>query len=827
MVTTPKRAKTDPAVQVPLSKNAVTVLERRYLIKDETGRVIETPDEMFHRVALNLAEAEATWDGDVAMWEERFYTMMRSLKFLPNSPTLMNAGRPLQQLSACFVLPVGDDLGEIFATIRHQALIHQTGGGTGFAFSRLRPKNDIVMTTKGKASGPVSFMQVFDAATGAIKQGGTRRGANMAILAIDHPDIEEFIDMKNDLSAMTNFNVSVALTERFMQEVERDGEHDLVNPRTGVVAKTVRARYLFDKIVRSAWRTGEPGIVFIDRINGSNANPTPQLGQVESTNPCGEQPLLPYEACNLGSINVGRITRTVDGAVDVDWDELRTLTHYAVRLLDDVIEQNHYPLKEIDEITRNNRRIGVGLMGWADLLYQMRIGYNSEEATALAERLMQFIDDESKNASEALAGERGPFGNWEESIFGPKGQHWPNAVGERPQRNATVTTIAPTGTISIIAEASGGIEPLFSLAFMRQIMDKDRMMEVNPIFEAVAKAEDFYSADVMEEIAARGTLAGIEGVPEWVQRVFVTARDVTPEWHVRMQAAFQRYTDNAVSKTVNFPPEATEDEVRAVYEFAYQMGCKGVTIYRDGSRAEQPMSTVAKPSATAAVVPGTVPLASEGAVPNGNGHGKGHGHPDALSTREIEDDVLEADAQPPVSAQAPGEILPRPLPPGDMTGWMGRISTPQGTVRLWVTELDGKPYEAYLVLGKAGSDLTALAEGIGRMVSVALRSGIPVEIIIDQLKGIGGSRSVGFGPNRVTSLPDGIAKMLQRHYFPDENGNGHAAPAPVAASAPPILTPRKAVPVSKPQGDLCPECGNTTLMHVEGCKKCPCGYSEC
>ena len=651
----------------------------------------------------------------------------------------------------------------------------------------------------------------------------------MAILSIDHPDIEEFIDMKNDLSAMTNFNVSVALTERFMQEVERDGEHDLVNPRTGMVTKTVRARDLFDRIVHSAWRTGEPGIVFIDRINHSNANPTPQLGMVESTNPCGEQPLLPYEACNLGSINIGRITRTVDGQVDVDWDELRTLTHYAVRLLDDVIEQNHYPLAEIDQITRNNRRIGVGLMGWADLLYQMRIPYNSDEATALAERLMQFIDDEAKNAREALARERGPVGNWMESIFGPQGQQWPNAVGERPQRNATVTTIAPTGTISIIAEASGGIEPLFSLAFMRQIMDKDRLMEVNPIFEAVAKAEGFYSADLMEEVAARGTLAGIAGVPEWVQRVFVTARDVTPEWHVRMQAAFQRYTDNAVSKTVNFPPEATEAQVREVYQLAYELGCKGVTIYRDGSRAEQPMSTVAKPSApagaTPGVVPGTVALAGDAATANGNGNG--HGHPDALATGEIADEVQEADAQAPVSAQAPGEVLPRPLPPGDMSGWMGRISTPQGTVRLWVTELDGKPYEAYVVLGKAGSDLTALAEGIGRMVSVALRSGIPVEIVIDQLKGIGGSRSVGFGPNRVTSLPDGIARILQRHYFPDANGHGPAAEAPDAENAPPALAPRLALPVSKPQGDLCPECGNTTLMHIEGCKKCPCGYSEC
>ncbi|HUS15549.1 MAG TPA: adenosylcobalamin-dependent ribonucleoside-diphosphate reductase, partial [Chloroflexia bacterium] len=480
-----------PDIGVPLAKNAVTVLERRYLVKDETGKVVETPDEMFHRVARNLAEAEARFGGDLDAWEDRFYRLMRSLEFLPNSPTLMNAGRPLQQLSACFVLPVGDDLGDIFATIRHQALIHQTGGGTGFAFSRLRPKNDIVMTTKGKASGPVSFMQVFDAATGAIKQGGTRRGANMAILSVDHPDIEEFIDMKNDLSVMTNFNVSVALTERFMEQVAVDGDHELRNPRTGAVVSTVKARYLFDKIVHNAWQTGEPGIVFIDRINNSRSNPTPALGMVESTNPCGEQPLLPYEACNLGSVNVGRLTVERGGKQELDWDALRAVVHLSTRALEDVIEMNKYPIPEIQEMTTRNRRIGVGLMGWADLLYKMRIPYNSEEAINLAQRMMAFIDEEAKAASEQLAAERDPFPNWEESIYGPKGQHWPNAQGVRPLRNSTVTTIAPTGTISIIAGASGGVEPLFSLAFMRTVMDKDKLLEVNEIFEEVAKAEGF------------------------------------------------------------------------------------------------------------------------------------------------------------------------------------------------------------------------------------------------------------------------------------------------------------------------------------------------
>jgi ribonucleoside-diphosphate reductase alpha chain len=819
-----------PDITVPLAKNAVTVLERRYLVKDDSGQVVETPDEMFHRVAQNLAEAEGRYGGDVAAWEDRFYRLMRSLVFLPNSPTLMNAGRPLQQLSACFVLPVEDDLSAIFATIRHQAIIHQTGGGTGFAFSRLRPKNDLVMTTKGKASGPVSFMQVFDAATGAIKQGGTRRGANMAILSVDHPDIEEFIDMKNDLSVMTNFNVSVALTERFMEAVAADGDHTLVNPHTGKAAGTVKARALFDRIVHRAWQTGEPGIVFIDRINNSASNPTPALGMVESTNPCGEQPLLPYEACNLGSINVGRLVVERDGQLDLDWDALREVVHLSTRALEDVIEQNKYPIPEIEEMTTRNRRIGVGLMGWADLLFRLRIGYNSNEAIALAERMMAFIDEEAKVASEQLAGERGPFANWEESIYGPKGQHWPNAAGVRPLRNSTVSTIAPTGTISIIAGASGGIEPLFSLAFMRTIMDKDKLLEVNEIFEQVAKEEGFYSAELMEEVAATGTLAHIEGVPDWVKRVFVTARDISPEWHTRMQAAFQKHTDNAVSKTVNFPAEATEEEVREVYWLAYELGCKGATIYRDGCRAEQPMSTVAKKAAPTEVAPGTVPLEAAGAETNGHTNGNGHGNGNGHTADPIEAEARAADMQLPVNVVEPRAVLPRPLPDGEMSGWMGRINSPQGTVRLWVSEVDGQPYEAYVVLGKAGSDLTAFAEGIGRMLSIALRSGIPVEILIEQLRGIGGSRSVGFGAGRVLSVPDGIAKLLEGHYFPAERPVAHPAAVESHAVAVVPVAPkaaRRTLPASKPLGDLCPECGNTTLMHVEGCKKCPCGHSEC
>jgi len=545
-----------------------------------------------------------------------------------------------------------------------------------------------------------------------------------------------------------------------------------------------------------------------------------------------EQPLLPYEACNLGSVNVGRLTVERDGKRDLDWDALRDVVHLATRSLEDVIEMNKYPIREIEEMTTRNRRIGVGLMGWADLLFKLRIPYNSEEAIQLAERMMAFIDAESKNASEQLAAERGPFPNWEESIYGPKGQHWPNAQGVRPLRNSTVTTIAPTGTISIIAGASGGIEPLFSLAFMRTIMDKDKMLEVNEIFEQVAKDEGFYSADLMEEVAAAGTLADIAEVPDWVKRVFVTARDISPEWHTRMQAAFQKYTDNAVSKTVNAPTEATEDDIREVYMRAYHLGCKGVTVYRDGCRSEQPMSTVARksaPVAAAEVAPATVPLAVS-ATPATAGHSNGNGHSHSLASGlgAIEAEVRHADMQPPLDVAEPQAVLPRPLPDGEMSGWLGRINSPQGTVRLWVSEVAGQPYEVYVVLGKAGSDLTAFAEGIGRMVSIALRSGIPVEILIEQLRGIGGSRSVGFGQQRVLSVPDAIAKLLQQHYFPAESGAAQAVPAmnqtavvTVAAKAPRRLA------ASKPLGDLCPECGNTTLMHVEGCKKCPCGHSEC
>jgi len=600
--------------QVParlqLSENARVVLERRYLAKDDEGNVIETPEQLFRRVAGNVAQAEGRYGpkdeaaGRVAHWEERFYALVTSLRFLPNSPTLGNAGRPLQQLSACFVLPVEDSMVSIFDAVKQTALIHQSGGGTGFAFSRLRPAGDIVQTTGGVASGPVSFMRVFDAATEAIKQGGTRRGANMAILDVHHPDIEAFINVKADMVTLTNFNISVAVDDAFMRAVEADDEYDLINPRTGEVAGRRRARAIFEQIVANAWRNGDPGLVFLDRINADN--PTPQLGRIEATNPCGEQPLLPFESCNLGSLNVARFVKgqgraagaasgpSLPAAKDVDWDALAEVIPVCVRFLDDVIDMNQYPVPEIERQTKLTRKIGLGVMGFADLLFELGIPYDSDQALGLGDRLMAFIREHADAASEALARERGVFPAWAESAYGPGGAN-------RPLRNATRTTVAPTGTLSIIAGCTGGIEPAFALAFIRQHYldprtprEPVRLTEVNPVFEAVARARGFYSEDLIAHLAAGRPLHDRREVPADVKDVFVTAHEIAPSWHVRMQAAFQRHTDNAVSKTINFPRQATIADVAAAYMLAYKEGCKGITIYRDGSRAGQVLSHIAE-----------------------------------------------------------------------------------------------------------------------------------------------------------------------------------------------------------------------------------------
>jgi ribonucleoside-diphosphate reductase alpha chain len=588
----PKKTKTKPVrpriaivpEELKFSENAMRVLEKRYLKTDDQGKAVETPYDMFRRVAHNIASAETAYgaEEDAEYWEEEFYRLMANIEFLPNSPTLMNAGRELQQLSACFVLPINDSMEGIFDAIKYTALIHKSGGGTGFSFSRLRPEGDTVGSTGKVASGPVSFMKVFDAATDVIKQGGMRRGANMAILSVDHPDIERFITAKENDDTLTNFNLSVAVTDEFMKAAETGSDYNLLNPKDGSVYGQLNAKHLFNTIVDMAWSTGDPGLVFIDHINRDN--PNKDLGMIESTNPCGEQPLLPYESCNLGSINLARM---VNGEKQsVDYDKLGEVVKIAVRFLDDVIDKNRFPLPEIEAMTRKTRKIGLGIMGFADLLIKLGIPYDSEEALKTAEDVMRFIDKTATNASVEMAEERGVFPAFDGSEYGIKG-------GPRV-RNATRTTIAPTGTLSIIANCSSGIEPLFALSYIRNILDGDALIEVNPYFDEIARKEAFYSEKLMKDLASKGSLHGIEGIPPSVARIFVTAHDISPEWHVKMQAAFQKYTDNAVSKTINFPQSATKDDISHAYLMSYREGCKGITIYRDKSKEKQVLNVPGK-----------------------------------------------------------------------------------------------------------------------------------------------------------------------------------------------------------------------------------------
>lgn len=561
-----------------LSPGAITVLEKRYLKKDDSGRVVESPDGMFRRVAGNIAQAESLLGRpeNASRYEEAFYGLMSRLEFLPNSPTLMNAGRRLQQLAACFVLPIEDSLESIFTAVKNTALIHQSGGGTGFSFSRLRPASDIVSSTGGLASGPVSFMRVFNATTEAITQGGTRRGANMGILRVDHPNIISFITVKEDPGEFINFNLSVAVTDAFMKALEEGSQYALINPRTGMETGKMSAAEVFSRIAESAWRSGEPGVVFIDRINRSN--PTPHIGGFEATNPCGEQPLLAYEPCNLGSINLGKMVVEASGRWALDRDRLARTVKLCVRFLDDVIEASRYPTPEIDAMAKGNRKIGLGVMGFADLLVKLRVRYGSEESFSLAENIMEFISEHAWEASRELATERGPFPNIRGSIFD---------TGGPPVRNATVTTIAPTGTLSIIAGCSSGIEPFFSLSYTRQVLNGVKIPEVNPLVAEVAKEEGFYNESLVDHIAAGGDIRDRDEVPERIKEIFVTAFDIPPEGHLKMQAAFQKHTDNAVSKTINLPPEASVEDVRSAYLLAWRLGCKGVTVYRSGTRAEQ------------------------------------------------------------------------------------------------------------------------------------------------------------------------------------------------------------------------------------------------
>ena len=814
-----------------LSPNAVTVLERRYLIKDDQGRPVERPEDLFWRVARTVAEPDRAYGASDKALEglaDTFFELMATRVWMPNSPTLMNAGRPLGQLSACFVLPVDDALSNgqsgIYDTLRAMALVHQSGGGTGFSFSRLRPKNDVVRSTMGVASGPVSFMKLYDASTDVVKQGGTRRGANMGILRVDHPDILEFIGCKDDLTQVTNFNISVAVTDAFMKAVEDGASYDLVHPRTGAVVGQLDARTVFRKIVHGAWKTGEPGVYFIDRAN--YYNPVPRLGSYEATNPCGEQPLLPYDVCNLGSINLGLFVK--DGGVD--WDRLRTAVHLCTHFLDNVIDANKYPLAEIDSLAKRIRRIGLGVMGWADLLVRLGIPYNSDDGVALGRKIMDFVDEEAKAASEKLAEQRGVFAEWEQSIWGPDATCARGPKGERVRpmrrlRNCNLTTVAPTGTISIIAGCSSGIEPLFAVAFMRNQAGV-LMPDVNEDFVAIAKQEGWYSDGLMQQIAETGHIH-FDAVPAKWQRVFVTAHDVTPEWHIQMQAAFQEFTDSAISKTCNFANDATEDYVEKIYRYAYKLGCKGVTVYRDGAREMQVLSTGS-----------TAKKVQEQATASGGGT-SAQAQPGALA--EAMGRIAELEAELARTRDklhdAEAENLQRRAKrsrPDLLKGATRRVETPLGTMYVNITEDDkGQPFEVFISLGKAGGALMADVEAIGRLISLALRSGVPMPEVYRQLRGISSDRVVGLGPNKVLSVPDAIGIAIEK-WMQDKQGiqqdllAGTATPAPVRASMP-MSDGTLAEGAGQPQDFIgaCPDCGSQ-LAFIEGCAKCHvCGFSEC
>ena len=748
-----------------LTDNALTVLEKRYFRKDNDGKPIENWDKMIRRVAVNISNGNKEK-------EKLYYDLLDSGNFLPNSPTLMNAGHDLQQLSACFVLPLEDSMESIFESIKNAALIHKSGGGTGFSFSRLREADARVRSTNGVSSGPISFLKVFNAATDAVKQGGTRRGANMAILTVDHPQILEFITCKENTQELTNFNLSVGITEKFMNAVYEDSEYDLISPHTKNVIKKLKARDVFDLIVKMAHQNGEPGIVFLDRIN--KHNPTPHIGEIESTNPCGEQPLLPNEACNLGSMNLAGMIKDDQ----MDWKTLEKATRDAVDFLDSVIDMSKFPLPEIDEMVKSNRKIGLGVMGWVDLLFLLKIPYNSDEAINLAEQVMEFIDYHSKVRSIELADEKGAFKNFKGSIYETqkliredKKLDWKElnkTIAKKGIRNATTTTIAPTGTISMICNTSGGVEPQFSLVYVKNVMDGNKLLYINPHFEKVIKDAGIYSSELMERVADEGSVAHIDEIPEEIKKVFVTSHDISPKWHLRMQGAFQKYVDNAVSKTINFTKEATKEEIKMAYELAYELGCKGVTVYRDGSRENQVLN-----------------VGKEIKETKTNGH----------------------------------RVAPRERPE-ITTGMTQKIETGCGHLYVTINSDEKGACEIFTQMGKVGGCASAQLEAIARLTSLLLRSNVKVSSIARQLKGIRCPSPMWSNGEIVTSCADSIAKSLEVFLTLDKDTVQNIKKINKKASAKPKRQSTSSM-------RICPDCGST-VEHTEGCLKCnSCGWSKC
>lgn len=750
-----------------ITENARAVLARRYLSRDQFGNPTESVEGLFERVAKTVASADLNYDpnADVSASADCFYRMMTDMEFLPNSPTLMNAGRPLGQLSACFVLPVPDSMEGIFDAIKNAAMIHKSGGGTGFSFSRLRAQGAAVNSTGGVASGPISFMKVFNAATDAVKQGGTRRGANMGILRVDHPDIMSFITCKNDKTELNNFNISVGITEEFMRAVEIGSDYNLLDPATNEVTARINAEEVFDAIVISAWQNGEPGIIFLDRLNRDNAVPT--QGEIESTNPCGEQPLLPYESCNLGSVNLVKHLKNVCGSYVLDEEKLISTVRDAVHFLDNVIDVNNYPLEEIGRMTKMTRKIGLGVMGFADMLLYLGIPYNSPEGVAFGEKIMETVNTIGHRASEELAQLRGAFPLFNESIY----------KDDRPRRNATVTTIAPTGTLSIIAGVSSGVEPVFAYAYVRNVMDNTHLIETNIVLKERLIKEAVYSEDLMKEIAVHGTLEQVDEIPEDIRRVFVCAHDVEPEWHVKMQAAFQKYTDNAVSKTVNFPNSATKEDVAEVYKLAYSLGCKGITIYRDGSRDEQVLSIAGK----------------------GKAGGEQSEPSDATAIKE--------------------NIVPRRRP--DITmGFTEKVKIGCGNLYITVNYDEQGVCEVFTNTGRAGG-CPSQSEATARLVSISLRSGISSEVLLQQLKGIRCPSTIRQKGMSVTSCPDAIARTIEKVINASKNGNAMIGGTDRGMGIPEVSH------AETKHAKYCPECGNE-LEHEGGCVTCrSCAYTKC